>query len=63
MSENIESTDQMVEEENTEEEEVDIMSFGEMGIDDRILMAVLQLGWDEPTPIQVKTIKLTTNFS
>lgn len=43
---------QIDEEENGDEDE--IMSFGEMGIDDRILMSVLQLGWDEPTPIQVK---------
>lgn len=43
---------------NEEEEEEQVMSFGEMGIDDRILMAVLQLGWTEPTPIQETAIPL-----
>ena len=47
-----------VEEEEEEDEEEQVVSFGEMGIDDRILMAVLQLGWTEPTPIQETAIPL-----
>jgi ATP-dependent RNA helicase DDX56/DBP9 len=46
------------EEEEEEEEEEEIVHFSEMGIDDRILMAVLQLGWLEPTPIQETAIPL-----
>ncbi len=45
-------------EEDDEECEEDIVHFSEMGIDDRILMAVLQLGWLEPTPIQETAIPL-----
>ncbi|XP_025095256.1 probable ATP-dependent RNA helicase DDX56 [Pomacea canaliculata] len=32
--------------------------FSEMGLDDRILKAIAQLGWSEPTPIQEKAIPL-----
>lgn len=42
--------------EDSEEEEV--LNFNEMGIDDRILMAVLKQGWLEPTPIQETAIPL-----
>lgn len=41
-----------------EEEEEEITEFTDMGIDDRILMAILQLGWAEPTPIQETAIPL-----
>lgn len=44
------------EQEGDEEEEV--LSFNEMGIDDRILLAVLKQGWLEPTPIQETAIPL-----
>lgn len=52
------SEETLPEEEMQEEEEAEVMSFGEMGIDDRILMAVLQQGWTEPTPIQETAIPL-----
>jgi ATP-dependent RNA helicase DDX56/DBP9 len=41
-----------------EEEEEEITEFTDMGIDDRIIMAILQLGWAEPTPIQETAIPL-----
>ena len=41
-----------------EDAEAEIVHFSEMGIDDRILMSVLQLGWLEPTPIQETAIPL-----
>ncbi|XP_078310466.1 putative ATP-dependent RNA helicase DDX56 isoform X1 [Crassostrea virginica] len=34
------------------------LSFHEMGLDDRLLKAISQLGWSEPTPIQEKAIPL-----
>ncbi|RMZ93637.1 putative ATP-dependent RNA helicase DDX56, partial [Brachionus plicatilis] len=43
-------------EENEGDEEV--VSFTEMGIDDRILLAVIEQGWAEPTPIQEAAIPL-----
>lgn len=36
----------------------DTLSFHEMGLDDRLLKAISQLGWSEPTPIQEKAIPL-----
>ena len=45
-------------EEMEDEGDEEIVHFSEMGIDDRILMAVLQLGWLEPTPIQETAIPL-----
>jgi ATP-dependent RNA helicase DDX56/DBP9 len=45
-------------EEDEEEEEESILSFTEMGIDDRILLAIIQLGWSDPTPIQETAIPL-----
>jgi ATP-dependent RNA helicase DDX56/DBP9 len=44
--------------EEEEEEEESILSFTEMGIDDRILLAIIQLGWTDPTPIQETAIPL-----
>jgi ATP-dependent RNA helicase DDX56/DBP9 len=41
-----------------EREEESILSFVEMGIDDRILLAIIQLGWSDPTPIQETAIPL-----
>ncbi len=41
-----------------DDEEEEIVNFNEMGIDDRILMGVLKLGWLEPTPIQEAAIPL-----
>lgn len=40
------------------EEEDEVMSFTEMGIDDRILLALIELNWSEPTPIQETAIPL-----
>ena len=45
-------------EEEEEEEEEEVLSFNEMGIDDRILLAVLKQGWLEPTPIQETAIPI-----
>jgi ATP-dependent RNA helicase DDX56/DBP9 len=53
-----ENEEELGKDEEEEEEEEDIVHFSEMGIDDRILMAVLQLGWLEPTPIQETAIPL-----
>lgn len=36
----------------------DILQFHEMELDDRILKAIAELGWKEPTPIQEKAIPL-----
>lgn len=36
----------------------DTLSFHEMGLDDRLLKAISQLSWSEPTPIQEKAIPL-----
>lgn len=47
-----------VEEAEEEEEEDEVMSFTEMGIDDRILLALIELNWCEPTPIQETAIPL-----
>ena len=46
------------EEINDLEEEEEVPSFSDMGIDDRIIMAILNLGWLEPTPIQETAIPL-----
>jgi superfamily II DNA/RNA helicase len=55
----MDESDKIIEdEEKEEEEEVQVMSFIEMGIDDRILMAILQLDWNEPTTIQETAIPL-----
>lgn len=40
------------------EEEEERLNFYEMGLDDRILKAIAQLGWKEPTMIQEKAIPL-----
>jgi ATP-dependent RNA helicase DDX56/DBP9 len=55
-----EKAEEVIEEtvENGDEEEDEITEFTDMGIDDRILMAILQLGWTEPTPIQETAIPL-----
>lgn len=42
----------------SEEENEHVLSFTEMGIDDRILLAVVEQGWAEPTPIQETAIPL-----
>ncbi len=39
-------------------DEEEVLNFNEMGIDDRVLMAVLKQGWLEPTPIQETAIPL-----
>lgn len=44
------------EEQEKEEEEEDVLSFAEMGIDDRILLAIFEQSWAEPTPIQETAI-------
>lgn len=56
----MDESDKIIEDEEKEEEEEEeqVMSFIEMGIDDRILMAILQLEWNEPTPIQETAIPL-----
>jgi ATP-dependent RNA helicase DDX56/DBP9 len=36
----------------------EVTSFYEMGIDDRILLSIIQLKWNEPTPIQEASIPL-----
>jgi ATP-dependent RNA helicase DDX56/DBP9 len=41
-----------------EEEPEEVLSFTEMGIDDRILLALIELNWSEPTPIQETAIPL-----
>lgn len=41
-----------------EEDEVEVTTFEEMGIDERILMSVIRLGWLLPTPIQEAAIPL-----
>lgn len=40
------------------EDEDEVMSFTEMGLDDRILLALIELNWSEPTPIQETAIPL-----
>lgn len=50
--------DAMIEGVEEEENENEVLGFTEMGLDDRILMAILQLGWDDPTPIQETAIPL-----
>lgn len=45
-------------EHSSDNDEEEVLSFNEMGIDDRILMAVLKQGWLEPTPIQETAIPL-----
>lgn len=42
----------------SEENGEEVTSFTEMGIDDRILLAVIEQGWSEPTPIQETAIPL-----
>lgn len=49
---------QQKQESDNENESAEVVSFTEMGIDDRILLAIIQLGWDEPTPIQEAAIPL-----
>lgn len=41
-----------------ENEDDQVMSFTEMGLDDRILLALIELNWSEPTPIQETAIPL-----
>ena len=45
---------------NGQDEEIDddILNFDQMGLDDRLLLAVMNLGWLEPTPIQETAIPL-----
>ena len=50
--------DEKQEVDEEEEEDEEVINFNEMGIDDRILMGVLKLGWLEPTPIQETAIPL-----
>lgn len=45
-------------EEVEQEEDDEVMSFAEMGLDDRILLALIELNWSEPTPIQETAIPL-----
>lgn len=52
------SAEEEEEEQQQEDEEEEVLSFNEMGIDDRILLAVLKQGWLEPTPIQETAIPL-----
>jgi ATP-dependent RNA helicase DDX56/DBP9 len=52
------SNEEKINKSESEEEEEEILNFNEMGIDDRILMGVLKLGWLEPTPIQETAIPL-----
>lgn len=40
------------------DEDEEVLGFTEMGIDDRILLAIIELGWLEPTPIQETAIPL-----
>ena len=47
--------DSEVDEEDGDEE---IVSFDEMGLDNKILHAIASLGWSYPTLIQEKTIRL-----
>lgn len=42
----------------SEQNEEKVTDFTEMGIDDRILLAVVEQGWSEPTPIQETAIPL-----
>ncbi|CAF0791865.1 unnamed protein product [Brachionus calyciflorus] len=46
------------EDSSNESDNEEITSFIEMGIDDRILLAVIEQGWAEPTPIQETAIPL-----
>jgi ATP-dependent RNA helicase DDX56/DBP9 len=55
----VEESEQPQENDEEEEEvEDEVMNFTEMGIDDRILLAIIQQGWSEPTPIQETAIPL-----
>lgn len=53
-SENEDSESESGDDESGEE----VVGFTEMGIDDRILLAVIEQGWAEPTPIQETAIPL-----
>lgn len=41
-----------------EEEEEQMLSFNEMGLDNKIIHAIASFGWNRPTLIQEKTIPL-----
>lgn len=45
-------------EDGQKDDDEEVLGFTEMGIDDRILLAILELGWLEPTPIQETAIPL-----
>ena len=45
----------------SEDEDVKVLPFHEMGLDDRILKAIAKLGWCRPTMIQERAIPLILN--
>ena len=56
--ENEEEGDEDATSSDDDEEQEGLFSFLEMGIDDRVLLAIIQLGWSKPTPIQEAAIPL-----
>ena len=43
---------------SSDDEDVKVLPFHEMGLDDRILKAIAKLGWCRPTMIQERAIPL-----
>lgn len=41
-----------------EEEDCELVSFDQMGLDERLLLSIVNMGWYEPTPIQEAAIPL-----
>ncbi|WP_115933341.1 DEAD/DEAH box helicase [Citricoccus muralis] len=58
MTENSENTENTENGENTESAESGVPAFADLGIDGRVLAAISDLGYENPSPIQAQTIPL-----